>query len=54
MCDVGELDLDGQNSDVEVKQHSSLQAWVGGVVHQVVQLQSAVLHHIKVPLQHKV
>lgn len=54
MCDVGEKDVDGQNGDVEVQQHSSLQAWVGCVVHQVVQLQGAVLHHGKVPFQHKV
>lgn len=54
MCDVGKIDVDWQNGDVEVQQHSSLQAWVGSVVHQVVQLQDAVLHHIKVPFQHKV
>lgn len=54
MSGVGEKDVDWQNGDVEVQQHSPLQAWVGGVVHQVVQLQGAVLHHIKVPFQHQV
>lgn len=54
MCDVGELDVDRQNGDVEVQQHGSLQAWVGSVVHQEFYLQGAVFHHIEVPFQHEV
>lgn len=54
MCDVGEADVDRQNGDVEVQQHCSIEARVGGVIHQVVQLQGAVLIHMQVPLQEKV
>lgn len=48
MCDVGEMDVDWYDGDVEVQQHCSFKPGVGSVIDQVVQLHGAILSHTQV------